>query len=302
MRVFVIFISIFLLLITCESRRRVVEEPKMIGKFSSIIKKLSPIHTKMPKPQPGEWLYIRSEKGQTFAQYLNANPVKASRLRNKIYLLPLGDFDKEEKQILYLTVQYLQLYFNLKVVLESFQSDSIVSDSARRVQNLGARFNEQLLTGFIMDEILLPKLPKDALAYIALTNKDLYPNSKWSFVFGQAYTQRRVGVSSMYRLRENGLNGFSKSLKRVMATTSHEIGHMLTIQHCTAYKCVMNGSNSLEESDTRPIFPCPECVCKLAWNIGFDLKTQMVNLKGFCRKNNLTNELAYYEKALKVVE
>jgi archaemetzincin len=293
------FPLLLLLFFTCEPRRNT--ETKMTGKFSSMITKLSPIHTKMPNPKPGEWLYLHSEVGQTFAQYVKANPIKASKQRNKIYLLPLGDFDAEEKQILYLTVQYLTLYFNLKVVLQPFQSDTLVPQSARRVQNLGARLNEQLLTGFIMNQLLLPKLPQDAIAYIALTNKDLYPDNKRSFVFGQAYTNRMVGVSSMFRLREMGTNGFPKFLRRVLATTSHEIGHMLTIQHCIGYKCVMNGSNSLEESDSRPIFPCAECVCKLAWNLGFDLKNQFVNLKGFCRKNGLKNELAYYEKASKLL-
>ena len=38
---------------------------------------------------------------------------------------------------------------------------------------------------------------------------------------------------------------------------------MLGLQHCIQFACVLNGSNSLDESDKKPSIICPECLAKL---------------------------------------
>ena len=48
-----------------------------------------------------------------------------------------------------------------------------------------------------------------------------------------------------------------------MGTTSHEFLHMLSMQHCKTFACVLNGSNSLQESDKKPLILCPQCLQKL---------------------------------------
>ena len=47
---------------------------------------------------------------------------------------------------------------------------------------------------------------------------------------------------------------------------------MLSMFHCTAYKCLMNGSNSLSELDREPEWLCPVCLKKLQWNVGLDVR------------------------------
>ena len=36
---------------------------------------------------------------------------------------------------------------------------------------------------------------------------------------------------------------------RAVKTACHELSHVLSIRHCQAYECLMNGSSQLEEAD-----------------------------------------------------
>ena len=51
---------------------------------------------------------------------------------------------------------------------------------------------------------------------------------------------------------------------------THELGHMLGMKHCTYFSCVMNGSNSLPETDAQPAALCPVCLHKLLVATGVD--------------------------------
>ena len=56
------------------------------------MKKLLPLHTKLGKPGPRDWLANHHEPGQTYAQYLASEPVRATPDRRTIYIQPLGEF------------------------------------------------------------------------------------------------------------------------------------------------------------------------------------------------------------------
>lgn len=47
----------------------------------------------------------------------------------------------------------------------------------------------------------------------------------------------------------------------------HEIGHLFDLRHCISYSCLMNGSNSLEETEKRDALFCPNCLKKLMFKI-----------------------------------
>lgn len=61
----------------------------------------------------------------------------------------------------------------------------------------------------------------------------------------------------------------------------------------------MNGSNSLNESDRRPLVLCPPCLKKLQWNIGFDALARYRRLLGFYRENDLGPEAEWVEKRIR---
>ena len=77
---------------------------------------------------------------------------------------------------------------------------------------------------------------------------------------------------------------YQRCLKRILTTTTHEICHMFSMKHCKEYKCMMNGSLTLEEAEKKPSYLCPECHAKLI----YCTKTQPIE-----RFNNL---IRFYEK------
>ena len=57
---------------------------------------------------------------------------------------------------------------------------------------------------------------------------------------------------------------------RAVKTACHEIAHVLSIRHCQAYECLMNGSSQLEEADLKPFALCPVCLRKMSSYLGFN--------------------------------
>jgi archaemetzincin len=250
---------------------------------STAIRHLAELDVDLGKPQPGDWLYGRVEPGQTLAQYKQAKPVKPGKLRRIIYLQPIGKFTPIQDSIINYTADYLSIFFELQTRIQAPISD----DSIPSREHAGGQL--QLFTPHILDKMLSPALPDDAVVLMAITAKDLYPGASWNFVFGQARLKHRVGVSSIFRFTIGDLDSltYPVCLDRLIKTSAHEIGHMFTIQHCIHGVCVMNGSNSLFETDSRPNRLCSVCLSKLHWNIGFDLQKRSNELKSFFKRHKL---------------
>jgi archaemetzincin len=267
-----------------------------IREMYSLARRVKRFHEKMGPVQPGDWLESHPEKGQTFSQYLRSKPNTVTKQRNVLYVLPMGEFDENQHKIVTLSAKFLGLYFGCEVkTLETISLADHIPPEARRVHpNWGVK---QIQSSYVLDKVLPPKVPKDAVALICFTTSDLYPEEGWNFVFGQAMFHRRVGVWSLYR---NGdpKTEFDLCLKRTLRIATHETGHMFSIEHCTAYECNMCGCNSLSESDRRPLYLCPECLPKIAWATGLDPVKRFQDLQTFCEENSLADEVEYYEKAL----
>jgi archaemetzincin len=213
-------------------------------------------------PEQGEWRYYHHEAEQSYAQYLLEEPIIITAQRNKIYVLPIGDFSADEQKLFTSTTEYLKAYFGVPVLVQQPLPLSVLPSTASRQRSTWTQY----LTTYILNEVLAKSLPTDAATYICLTNADLYPEASWNFVFGQADLHKRVGVWSLFRLKEYDANQqliWQKSLKRVIDVAAHELGHSFSMRHCVQYECVMNGSNSLEEGDRQPCLPCVECIAKL---------------------------------------
>jgi archaemetzincin len=155
-----------------------------------------------------------------------------------------------------------------------------------------------------MLEVLRPKLPPDAAALIGFTSSDLFPDETLNFVFGQASLSERVGVWSLYRLGrpEANADSFKLVLLRTLKIAAHETGHMFSLAHCTKYECVMNGTNSLNESDRRPLDACAECMAKLCWAAGADPRERYARLAAFCAEHDLPYERRFFEDAARALK
>lgn len=265
------------------------------------IEKLRPLHEKQGKPQPGDWLSAHDEAGQTFEEYLKCKPVIPQGKRRTVYIQPLGDFTGIQRRIVTLTADFMGLYFNLPVKIKDDFPLSIIPESAVRVHPSWRM--RQILSTYVLDAVLIPRLPVDAAAYIAFTATDLWPGMGWNFVFGQASTRDRVGVWSIYRHGdpEESKADFRLCLLRTMKTAVHETGHMFSMLHCTLYQCCMCGSNHRKESDRRPITLCPECLAKVCWATKTEPVERYEKLRQFFEKNDFKKEAQFCKKSIQTI-
>ena len=265
--------------------------------YAEVETRLRPLAQPLARPQPGDWLAEHTEAGQTFQQYLAAKPVRRSRELTTIYLCLLGDFTPEQREVLKIAQEYLQLVYQSPVKVHR---EMALADVPARVRRKHPSWGmEQIQTGYVLNDVLRPHRPNDALAYICFTSSDLYPDEKWNFVFGQASLRDRTGVWSVYRFGDpaESEEAFRQCLRRTLRTASHEMGHILTIKHCTAFQCNINGSNSLPESDGQPLHFCPVCLRKVLWNLQAEPDVYLSDLEKFSGQHGLQDEAEWYAAA-----
>lgn len=273
-------------------------EGRRVADLKEAMRTLRPLHTPLGKPLPGDWLDRHDEPGQTFEQYLGCNPTLPQGKRSVIYIQPLGSFTDAQRHLVRQTADFMGRYFGLKVVTRADLPLSIIPAEARRKHPEWGM--EQVLSTYVLDKVLRPRLPDDAAAYLAFTASDLWPGKGWNFVFGQASLKQRVGVWSIYRngSLDAGPDERQLCLLRTLKTAVHETGHMFTMLHCTAYECCMCGSNHRDEADRRPLWLCPECMAKVCWATRTDPLKRYESLREFCREAGLADAETFYARSM----
>lgn len=276
--------------------------PLTISQVKKTIRLLKPLDAPLSSPEPGEWLDQHKESGQTFSNYSRIRPNVLSRQRGTLYIQPIGKFSETETELMKSTADYLQVFFNCRVkTLDVVDAASIPESARRKHPEWGV---EQLLTTYILDEVLKPELPNDAFAAIAFTQHDLWPGDGWNFVFGYAAYRDRIGVWSLHRFGDPQKSKQSrrKCLLRMIKLATHETGHMFSMRHCTHAKCNMQGSNSLEESDKQPLHLCSQCHAKTIYATGANPKKRLKALKSLCEQHGFTTEAEHYNDAIQKLE
>ncbi|QOG02019.1 archaemetzincin family Zn-dependent metalloprotease [Flavobacterium sp. MDT1-60] len=252
---------------------------------------------KLGEPVFGEWLYSHKEKGQSYKQFMKTPHVVPSKEENIIYLKPIGKFNSVQLRQIELVRQYLQIFFQLETkVLENVSND-IIPDHARRIGDVG---QEQFLAGYILENVLKEEKPFKRIALMAITEKDLYPKPEWNYVFGLASYREKIAVSSIHRMQEEA--DFNLCLERLLKICSHEIGHMFGLHHCINANCVMNGTNSMPETDTHSLRLCSLCQRKLNSGFKYDNKKRLVELEKYFKENNLAEGIELMKKDLKSIQ
>jgi archaemetzincin len=266
--------------------------------WARTIEALTPLHTRMAPPGPNDWLATHKESGQSFKAYRASSPRVPTPDRQTIFIQPIGAFSNDSARILDLTAELLGVFYGLPVRVAAPLPLSVVPAHAQRINSF--THDEQLLSPYILYDVLKPRLPTNAALYIALTTADLWPGEGWNFVFGQASLKDRVGVYSIARNGNPATSpeAFRLCLLRTLKIATHECGHMVSIHHCTAWECGMCGSNSRPESDRRPLEFCPECMAKVCWADGYDPARRFAALAAFCTSNGLAPEAALYSQSL----
>lgn len=252
-------------------------------------------------PGPADWLSNHREPGQTFAEFMRSRHNRPDKLRNRIYLLPIGAFPEDAGPTLSQLKTYTKAFFQMETRIAP--PIPLKELKAKSRTNAGKR---QLLTTDIL-ALLRKSLPRDAYCMLAITLTDLYPDPKWNYVFGQASLRDRVGVFSFARhdpafFGENRPAGWREQmLARSCKVLAHETGHMFGVRHCIYFDCTMNGSNNLRESDQQSIHLCPSCLRKMHSSIRFDPLKRYGALAEFYAKHDLDDEAEWVNSRMKTI-
>ena len=279
---------------------RLPSRAEAVHPLEQAIRLLAPLHAKLRPPGPDDWLASHPESGQSFADYRGGFPalpdlVAGAGKRRALVIQPLGPFGAGERRMVLRAAAFMERFFGLPVRIAPDLGLELVPAAARRKRAGG----EQLLTSFVLNRLLAPRLPADAAAYISFTASDLWPGAGWNYVFGEASLGDRVGVWSMHRHGdpEGSAEIRRRALLRTLRTAVHETGHIFSLEHCTAYACVMNGVNNLEESDRTPLHLCPECLAKIAWATLVEPAARCRALAELTEADGLADEAAFYRRS-----
>jgi archaemetzincin len=249
--------------------------------------------------QPHDWLESHPEPGQTFDEYLTTEPNRPGKLRTTIYFQSIGTFPLDQQRVIGRMKELLRIFYGLPTKELGGVPISVIPASAQRPGPLNGA--TQLLTPYLLEELLPSQRPRDAVAVLAVTNTDLSPEQGLSYVFGQAKLRDRVGVCSLRRYGDPAGNeeAFQKVLRRTLKVAVHETGHMFGIQHCKDYECGMNAPNHLDELDRNQLAFCPECEQKVWWSCRSDRRKRYQSLQQFARDNRLIDEERIWTKSLR---
>jgi archaemetzincin len=247
----------------------------------------------MPDPQPQEWLAVHEEHGQTFDEYVRT-VTRLTAAERTIYLQPVDDVGALSDRCLSTLATFAAAFFGLGVrVLPRLALDPATL-TTRAAPDTGTR---QVYTGDILRQLLTGK-PADAFCVLGITALDLFPHPIVNFAFGEASATCRVGIVSVARYGPpfcEDAPGTQRDAmrRRCCRVIAHEIGHMAGLGHCVYFRCLMNGSASLAESERRPLHLCPIDLRKLQWLLGFDLTGHYRQLQHFWREAGDDQEVSW---------
>lgn len=247
---------------------------------------------------PGGWLLAFSEPLQPLDAYQNQNPIRPTAARRTLVIQPLEPLTKEQKALLPALKDYTQACFQLPVRIAPPLDLTASALPASAIRGNGSRAQRD--AGALLDAVLAPRLPSDAVALFGVTGSDLWA-SDLQYVFGLGDFNRRVGVYSLcryfpeFRGKKRRAGDDTRALKRACRVLNHEIGHVFGMTHCVFYKCSMNGANSLAESDAQPMDYCPVCHRKMQWNIGWNGDKRFADLERFYVNHKMPQEAQWFE-------
>ncbi len=249
-------------------------------------RKLLPLQAKLAPPEPGDWLAEHYEGGQTFDRYISFNPNRPTNQRTTIYIQPIGTFEKADEELLADTMEIMGYFFGVPIKTLEALPISLFPPGIRRES---FRTGEQLMADYVLYDVVKPRRPKDAIAVLALTRCELWVGDGWHYVFGRASSYDRVGVWSLSRFGDP-VENYPETLRRTVATATHETGHLLGLAHCTAFSCGMNGRNGLDETDRGRVAFCSECEQKIWWACKMDPVKRYEALVDFASRKGLERE------------
>lgn len=244
--------------------------------------------------KPGEWRHSFKEPAQSFEAYAASDVNRRCAHRTTIYLQLLESKKGSPPFSPRCEAAYPQVIERMRVYLEAFFGVSVkLAPPIPMFEEAFVEDRDQYDAHVVTDR-LAARVPADALALIGLTRDDLF-SPGLNYVFGVGSLGARAGAYSLRRLQtDDGLLFLMRALKLVV----HETGHIFSIHHCTEWRCVMQGANSVVEQDGQPLRLCPVDLRKLEWNVGGGRRERYAGLLDLHRSWGFKDEAAWIEKRL----
>jgi predicted Zn-dependent protease len=280
----------------------------------------------IPTPDIGDWLMEHKEYGQTFDEYIRGGIIPVQANMDTIYLAPLSCGEKgslDSGFVNSLLIMCEAFFYGMKVKILEKRIDLMKYEiDIRQYEEGKLQINANQILKYLYKEI-----PSDGFCLIAFTDKDLYNendiikprnyisksekiqiNSNNNFCYGLSSLKNRVGVFSFARYdplfytniilqdnpkqQEKLIKYFFILLKRACKVIIKETCHMFGLKNCIFFSCNLNGFNSMEEFDKRPLEICPVCLRKLYTNIC--LKSMQLE------KQRVQNPMIIYDRFVKL--
>lgn len=234
------------------------------------------------------------------AQDLNSFYSLCLPKRQTIYLQPLNTFPDFVhsfhlthpgmlKLNLFETVQaFLQVFFcGLEVLLVP---PAVIDNTKEEVRSrVHLVMESQQLCLNDLYPFLQRQLPPNGMCILGISWTDIYAEG-YNFSLGEASVQHRAAIISFGRFEFKEFDAVTHRdieeingavLWKLFKCSSHELCHLLGLQHCTFFHCAMNESSSVGEAMEQPLFLCPVCLRKLQQACSFDVLERYVLLQKF---------------------
>lgn len=269
------------------------------ARLNEIEKEITPIfklQQDLPPVYPGEWRSFWKEPEQSPERYIRSFPNTPTAERDALYLRIVGEMDTEDRERVNKIRKFLAINFQCPVKIGPPVALSMFKKEALKATRNGLL---KINSIFLTDEILKPALPSDAWGVLAITSHDIYKGEGLDKLYGDSLLFGKAGVISLYHLRQ--FDFAQTSLSRALKGASHESSHMLSIPHCSEYRCNMNGRITMKEFDRSPLYYCNSCLSKLLYATKANARGRFIEMRNIAREYNLKDEVDYYNKVDKIL-
>ncbi len=266
------------------------------NRFYKTTRELVPLARPLGAPRAGEWRSQVREPEQDFGQFLNETRLASGSL----VIQPIGDLPVDQKKAIGHLMDTLSAFYGMPAICAPPIPLSRVP--AQCFRNAGDGYR-QLNAEAVMRQVLRPALGGEVGAIIAVSALDLYPGESWPFesAFGWSSFDSGTSIISTAQILDTGDAYRGRNLLRLAKLGVHELAHTFGMKHCTKYQCLLNGSASIREYDTKPLALCPDCLAKLSLATGRTAELHLEDMLGLCRAKGFSNEAKHYQQALRIL-
>ena len=235
-----------------------------------------------------------------FQKYVASEPLRPTRGRHTLLILPLGPQDEAMRRRLERIRDFLAVYFTLPV--RTLPPVPLVGRPSRPATVAG-RTVRQYEAEALVEDVLRPRRSSGALVVVGLATQDLYSAEEdWPSVAHLSRRSEGLAVVSLARTfpaffrKESRPDGPSRDVRLALGMAADATARAIGLTPCRKYYCVMNQAR--RASTREPLHLCPDCLRKLRWTLGFDLVDRYEALGRFYEETGLPLEATWVRRRM----